>query len=147
MVSSGYLQVELQIFNSLINVFPECTLSFVCNTTCLKLGKSNDNKRCKCVSYLQQEVLIRSIGQEISVQEMQYTRTSDTRILTETQDRPDFHTLLLLLLPLGSEKAHDIQTAFEWTPEGKCESMKTALQGCGATYRIPVFSLLRCKGD
>lgn len=101
MVSPGYLQVELQIFNSLINVFPEWTLSFVYNTTCLKLGKSNDNKRCKCVSYLQQEVLIWSIGQEIWVQEIQYTRTSDTRILTETKNRPDFHMLLLFIITSG----------------------------------------------
>lgn len=48
------------------------------------------------------------------------------RTLTETKNRPG---LFSLVRPLGSEKAHDIQTVSACTSESESEGQKAARQG------------------
>lgn len=97
---SGYLNVDFQMFNSLINVFWMETILYL-QYDRSEIGKWNYNIRWKYFPYLQQEVLIWSIEQEIWIQRYSTQGLAIPRILTETKNRPDFHTPLLFIITSG----------------------------------------------
>lgn len=81
----GYLHVKFQIFSSLINIFPEKILIFAYNVTCLKL--ITKIKKGYKSTYLQQEVLIWSMGQGIWDEETQWAWMSDMQDTHRNQEQ------------------------------------------------------------
>lgn len=112
-LGSGYLSVEFQTFGSVANVFPEWILPFAYNTRCLKLGNEIIIKDANVSLIYHKRFWSGAQNRKFGFKRYNAQELAILRILTETKNRPDFHTLLLFIITSGFKEGSRHSTKWE----------------------------------